>query len=576
MNFVVSWHGFEESVPLNSCVRIGYLLLSFVVFPILLGYMQLMLTIPLKYPIGIIGGCISSSILATWNHTTVREFFTGSFIFFLMLLMSAFVFDFSYDGQAYHQLAAFELANGWNPFWDAPEKVNLWTAVYPKALWIYAGMWYSLTGSLLIGKVYNLVFLFVAIVFCWEIIEKVFTNNKWLCIVLLFLLVFNPVVTAQIFSYYNDGTMYLLILLLASLVYLHLCSEEEETFGEENNNIFIVGLLIVLCNVKFTGFIYACVFALGAVVAIWLKRKNCLQWKSQGMMLLLGIVLGGTVMGFNPYVTNMVRHGHPFWPLMGKDTVDIITTHEHPEFQNHNRFVKVLWSQFAEMRNFDGFEREEVAEKYGTPKIKMLGAISIEEIHTAVNYDTRIGGFGPWFNMVLVLCFFILSWGAYRRIFTPMEWWILFIVLGSVLLNPECWIARYVPQFYLFPILPILFCVWHRLFSSLWIGLLLFFLIVNSGFMTMIGIGKQVAWEYRYHKDIFSLQEEFEISGEPFYVYFSDFPMDRITCFERYDIPYIVLEEDNVPQKLEPRFLSGTNKKVMIYECGELLKRDGG
>jgi hypothetical protein len=67
--------------------------------------------------------------------------------------------------------------------------------------------------------------------------------------------------------------------------------------------------------------------------------------------------------------------------------------------------------------------------------------------------DPKLGGFGPFFSGILLLSLALLLLGLSKFKERRMFYVVILLLLFSVLVNPECWWARYVPQFWLIPVL---------------------------------------------------------------------------------------------------------------------------
>ena len=164
-----------------------------------------------------------------------------------------------------------------------------------------------------------------------------------------------------------------------------------------------------------------------------------------------------------------------------------------------------------------------------------------------------------------MLGFASLVVAAKKKIFSKIEWLLLVGILTSVLLNPECWWARYAPQFYLFPVLALLFFIYRRHCSCRWCVILLLPVIINILLVAAPVLAKQVVFEYRFSRDMNKIERAANETGCPIPVVFTDFSVDRITCFEQRGIPYDIVDESTISPIKEPMFISGTHKKVLVY-----------
>lgn len=187
---------------------------------------QLFLTVPLQYPVGLLVGLASPILFVLNRQLTIKGYVVALLIILLCCAVSGFLYDFSYDGQTYHQLAQIMLVNdGWNPFWGGenigPYYPNdLWVNAYPKGLWLYAASLYALTGNILMGKSYQFILMLSTFLLVSEVLRKGFFSSKLMCLLFSFAIVMNPVVIAQCMSYYIDGALYLLIVGFLCLSYL--------------------------------------------------------------------------------------------------------------------------------------------------------------------------------------------------------------------------------------------------------------------------------------------------------------------------------------------------------------------
>lgn len=88
-------------------------------------------------------------------------------IILISFFISSFLFDFSWDGQWYHQAAIYNLKEGWNPFLEPIKRFNEYNDIsiihFPKGPWYFAASIYSTFGNFESGKTIN--FIIVAATF---------------------------------------------------------------------------------------------------------------------------------------------------------------------------------------------------------------------------------------------------------------------------------------------------------------------------------------------------------------------------------------------------------------------------
>lgn len=252
-------------------------------------------------------------------------------------------------------------------------------------------------------------------------------------------LTFNPIATYQAFSYYIDGQLYsLMLIMFCFLLRIYLTPNRTD--------ILVTCLTIAyLINIKFTALVYCIIFIFFLLVIFYLK--NNLQ-KTARLTAYFGftILIGTFLFGYNPYATNIIKHHHPFYPLMGEGAHNIMDGNKPASVQNLNRLSAFTVSLFSTAYN--GLEETE---------LKIPFTTTINELMVYANSDTRLNGFGPFFSglFILTTCF-LFSILISRRTDLKNTLFIfagIFILFFSVFLNPEAWWARYVPQLWLYPII---------------------------------------------------------------------------------------------------------------------------
>ncbi|WP_432775594.1 hypothetical protein AAFJ72_20935 [Brevibacillus gelatini] len=396
-------------------------------------------------------------------------------------VISANTFDLSFDGQTYHQEAIILLKNGWNPVHDAPvskplpqtietmdskeilSAFHLWINHYAKGPWMLDAVMYKLTDQIEVGKIFNLLLIAASFFFSLAALRVAFPAKKRLGIVLALLLAGNPVSVTQATSYYIDGQLGSLVLIICALGYLLL----------KRYHIWIVlalcSALMLLAQIKFTALVYAVLLGCALLVLFFFYDRQK-RWKSLLAWLAASLVVTVLVVGYNPYVTNTLGKGHPFYPLAGKGAVDIMTSNSPRDFKDIGSLSKLAISLFAKSEN--------IARPNETT-LKWPFTVSLSELAAFVSPDVRVAGFGPWFGGAVLIALLLalgLLVGAERKKAVPF-----FIASGillvTVLVNPESWWARYVPQLWLIPVIVALAgwetrSTWLRRGSTILIGVL--------------------------------------------------------------------------------------------------------
>ncbi|WP_243337788.1 hypothetical protein [Anaeromyxobacter soli] len=349
-------------------------------------------------------------------------------------------FDMSWDGLAYHAPAIDDLARGWNPFHVVgdpfrSEGFAFWIDHYPKASWEVAAALYRLGIPFQAAKGMNVVLIAAALCFVFAAARARAGLGPFTSLAIAAAAALNPVAVAQLFSLYVDGqlaatiTILLAAMLLVGIPGLRLAAATG-----------LAGAALYLPNLKFTGVVYAVGAALAFVAIGLLTRAPGVR--RYAVALAVAIPLAVALVGYAPYVTNAREHGHPFFPIMGPGKIDFMTANTPSALRGRDRLSALAIATFGAC---DGAEVHPKAPfRVVEGELAWLGVV-----------DLRVGGFGPLFSGALLVALattLLLLWRAPETRRDP-AWLVGAALVASVLVNPEAWWARYVPQLWLVPIL---------------------------------------------------------------------------------------------------------------------------
>ncbi len=366
-------------------------------------------------------------------------------------LISHHVIDTSFDGQQYHYDAIRALADGWNPLredFSLPSELKgtggvtpWWQDHYPKASWLASATWVAagfdsetaklptllMAGALFFGT--------LGICLRWGF-------SRWQAVITAVLTTGNPIILVQILSRLNDG---LLACCMGLVTIYSLLFLTRRTFAI---GAALTGVLIFALNLKFSAVpILGGLSALICLVSLSAFGRARTFWL--GGMLLAAALAGVIVFGAQPYLSNLLRDGHPFFPLMGSHPQDISSYNRPPALRDLSPLERVGVSLFSPTSA--GWDS---AGDYLHVALKVPLSVTRDEIWAAGDHDTRLGGFGPLFSAVLVLCvgvaILVLADPSRSRVSN------LLLLFGGALVvsiaMPESWWARYVPELWWTPV----------------------------------------------------------------------------------------------------------------------------
>jgi hypothetical protein len=373
----------------------------------------------------------------------------------ILFTISGHFFDFSFDGQWYHQDAIILLKNGWNPFYDSPildeiasgQNAN-YINCYPKAPWTISACVYATTGAIEYAKFYQLVLLFSSFFLSIHFMLRWFSFSILSACMLSFVVTFSPVVVGQTLSFYVDGQ-----LAVFTLLTLYFLCDWVSNLETKVPLVLLALCLIYLANIKFTGLIYSIIFLFFAFSwVLWKERGKALK-----MVFKLSVIMTVAVFlfGYATYPRNILQHGHPFYPIMGKNNEgkEIAAAQYPMNFFGKNRFEKFYLASFA-LPNYTAPKTHPSIPKELFTSNVVKASLPYYRNHQPV----EMSAMGPLQAelLILLLPLFLLSFLFYRKA------WIYVLFFGlvtSCIIQPECWNYRYVPQLlfvYILVIIPVL------------------------------------------------------------------------------------------------------------------------
>lgn len=350
--------------------------------------------------------------------------------------LSVAFLDVSFDGVLYHLPAVRALADGWNPVLDPPldrgRSGEIFANLYPKGAWASGAVLAGATGKMEAAKAFSLVWPISVFLLAYGMLRPAL-EGRLRSAALAAAVAANPVALLQAFATTVDGTVACAV--TASLL---LGVRLARSWSRPTAAAFALGL-VGLCNGKLSGAAFA-FFTGGAALGLSALRGRRLVLRTAAL-LGAAAVAGILLAGWNPYVTNALRYGHPAHPVLGAHPIDLERGQTAADFHTRGRWEKLGASLFAECSN--GLTR---------PRLRLPFLFSPGELRAFASWDVRFGGFGPLFSGALLAALPLLALLLLRE--APLRapaLVLLAAVAGMVAINPEAWWARLAPQSWLVP-----------------------------------------------------------------------------------------------------------------------------
>jgi len=482
---------------------------------------------PAAFVLALVVNYFAASKLQAANGAFLKSFIIIVVVTAIALISASYFYDVSYDGQAYHQEAIYQLKNGWNPYYTMlPDSVNqvLYINHYSKGVEIPQSAVYATLHHIEAGKATNIMLLIAAFCLTLSYLYRLGKLSTLKCVLLSLLITLNPIAVNQLLSYYVDGQLatLLLCLMIASLIIIRQ--------PNRYNLLLLASVIIITANIKFTAVVYVVLIVI-AILAWALFTKNKATAKKLFFTSLIAGIVAIVIVGFNPYVVNTIKYQHPFYPLMGKNKIDIISYNLPAGFKEKNGAEKFFISLFSHTGNITPDNGKIVS-------LKIPFTLNKSDIVNAPKVDTRIGAFGPLFSGILLLSIVILiivSIGAkdYRQLKNIL--YLLATIIISVCIIPESWWARYIPQFWFIPVI-ILFAAEladRKMILTILKPILYIVIFINIGF-SLISLG----WNFLMTNLVNYQLATLQASHKTIIVEWGSAKSNRVRFMEHH-IPYI-------------------------------------
>ena len=127
------------------------------------------------------------------------------------------------------------------------------------------------------------------------------------------------------------------------------------------------------------------------------------------------------------YPKNLIEHGHPFYPLMGKDKVEIMIQNQPDYFKNKSPLEKFTIATFSKVANITDDSKKEA-------EYKIPFTFNDEETTIISDADTRISGNGVLFGGILIISLILSCCCLYNLFKTDKKVFTMYAIFFSITL----------------------------------------------------------------------------------------------------------------------------------------------
>ena len=482
--------------------------------------------IPFVAPVALILAISGGYWLAKREGLSSQYQFASLSISLIIVGISLFVakafYDMSWDGLWYHQTAVYQMSHGWNPLHDPlhdfTPHLRTWLRFYAKGPWYFALALFETTRNIEMAKAAPLI-VFTSTFLAGIALFMDLGMKKRNAMLISLLIALNPVITCELASYLVDGLMIsFLFISIATMI---------RWFRKPTLSVILIAIMsAVLCiTSKFTGLVYLCFFiAMGGIYILIKARK--LIWKYL-MIQSISILMGIFAFGWNPYVTNTVHRGNPFYPMLGSAEYpslhsqgrDPIELYETPHnMTGKNRFVRFGYALFGRPGSQPFFQGENAG-------LMFPFDIGWKDFNIFYFHEVRISGFGPFFSGVFILSLLLLVFVLFHKNSQRLFFILLYsAIIFSLLVSMHTWWARYGPQLWLLPIVAVVAGLTLTNSRIVFWGtrILITILLINAVLIAVVHFRWEAEATRTTHEQLSLLKQsgdveiDFQYFGEPF------------------------------------------------------------
>lgn len=474
----------------------------------------------------------------------------------ILAVAAAHIYDVSWDGLGYHQVAAIRMAQGWNPLTDPrgltlhtfPKRVE-WITSYPKGAWIPEAAFYKVFGHIEAAKALNSLVGVAAALLTFGLCLNLDRTRPLAAVAFAVAVAACPVGIVQASTFYVDARLgYLLFCAVVGIALLCRLGPRAPL------PTAIVALSLALVSTtKLTGLVYACVVAAGIGAAV-VVLKLFAAWRRPLFAAIAAIAAAALLVGVNPYVTNTVFHQSPFYPVAGPGARDLLANQIPPNLAHADPATRLIVSSFSAVQ---------MSEEPQPTRLKVPFSVQRSDLRAFATPGARVGGFGPFFGGLLLLSLVTAAMVArnlrrQRDSVAAVAFGLAILVVLTALSGQQTSWARYVPQFWAVPLL-IAGAATYGNANRPRRGLataILAVALANSAFVAWGAATGQIAASRHLRAEI----AELRLQGTPIVFDFQGFDANRVR-FAEAQLPYV--EVTSPPPGTVGRELAGT--RGIIY-----------
>ena len=285
---------------------------------------------------------------------------------------------------------------------------QLWPQHYPQAAWLAAAVPIAAGIDMETAKLAPL--LLMAAIFVGVFGAAASWRLDWKRSLALGLMTSaNPVIIVQLFTRMNDGQLGACFILTALFAALWSRSPRASLA------LAACGAMAYGLNLKFSAIPIFVLLSVSITFVTLASQGRFAALRVSGVLFSVGIV-SVLILGAHPYVTNTLRHSHPFYPIMGQGAVDIMTGMRPAVLSEKGPIPSLVQSYFAVTSTAFSSKTMGFDDTQG---LKLPFTFRRAELWASGSPDARLAGFGPLFSGVVLFAAGLGGWIAARNATRP-------------------------------------------------------------------------------------------------------------------------------------------------------------
>lgn len=367
------------------------------------------------------------------------------------------ILDSTFDGRWFHREAIIQLAHGWNPLAGelTPAEVSddgarVRINGYPKGPWILAASLFMLVGLIEPASAFSFALVVAAAASVYAATVGLGGISVGRATAIAVVAALNPIAMCQLANPLVDGQLasVLLVVIAAGVLLYRTRSGLALTL--------LVMTVVFGVNTKQSAVPFVVVIVGGVLIIGMTVARRLPRWQPLAAVA-AAFVFGLAVIGAQPHVTNVVRHGKWAYPHGAQTVTGSVP--EVLEDTSLGRLEGFLRSSFSRSLHQHSLwsSRMQLATEL---ELKLPFSISRQELRQFRIQGVRIGGGGPLYSAMLLTGLLALVMllrsrragsGSTALLVSVL---LLSVLLLSVVLFPYPWVFRLVPQAWLLPLVP--------------------------------------------------------------------------------------------------------------------------